>query len=289
MRADTLLVNGLQSEPHLTCDMFLMHEHAQNVVSGAASLAKACGIKKVVFCVQDAWKKEIEAMKAAMVLARSSFPDIEFSQKIFRTRFPQGYEKLLIKALYHVELSAEQNTAACVKAVVFNISTCYAFWDMVEKNLPMTSRIITIADDVTSMRNALVPIGTLVSELLERTPGISSCRRIVIGGALTGVAISELDTPILKTTQGITLIKKEKRDNTPCIHCGACVEACPVGLLPNVCVRLIDLDDRSALEAEAVETCISCGACSYVCPSGIELSAKIVKAAHPVPQKEHKQ
>ena len=287
--ADTLLVNGLQSEPHLTCDIYLMHEHPLHVLRGAAFMARACQIHRVIFCIQDAWKKEITAMRAAISDWSSDYPELTFSIQVFRSRFPQGYEKLLIKAMYGVELTTRQQTTEQVKAVVYNVSTCHAFAEMVDKNLPLTSRIITLSDDHTSIRNILLPLGTLMSELLERTPGIASCQRIVIGGALTGVAVSNLNIPIIKTTQGVTLIKKMQRDKTPCIHCGACVEACPVGLLPNLCVRLIDLDDKEAMKAESLETCISCGACSYVCPSGIELAARIVKAAHPARRKERQE
>jgi electron transport complex protein RnfC len=277
---DTLYVNGLQSEPHLTCDIHLMREHAERVILGAVALGSVCRVQKVVFCIQDKWKQEIDIMSAALYRIRPSYPDRELSLCIFKSRFPQGYDKLMIKALYKTELTMEQSIEDTVHAVVFNVSTCAAFWEKVEKNLPCTSRVVTISVDTTALRNVLVPIGTLVSELLDRIPGTGACIRIVMGGALTGVAVTNLNTPVLKTTQGITLIRQERPQNLPCVQCGYCVEACPVGILPYLCERLIVTEDFETLKHEGIDACISCGACSYACPSGIELSAHIARAAH---------
>jgi len=278
--ADTLYVNGLQSEPYLTCDIHLMREHADRVIQGAIALGSVCRVQKIVFCLQDKWTQEIDTMEGAIERFRPSYPDRELSLLVFKARFPQGYDKLLIKAIYQVELDEDQSPEETVKAVIFNVSTCAAFWEKIDKNLPCTSRVVTISGDSTAQRNVLVPVGTLVEELLDRIPGIGACKRIVIGGALMGVNITNLDTPILKTTQGITLIRQEDPQRSACIHCGSCVEACPVGLLPYLCNRLIKISEREALAYESIDKCISCGACSYACPAGIELSAHISIAAH---------
>jgi len=278
--ADTLYVNGLQSEPYLTCDIHLMREHADRVIQGAIALGSVCRVQKIIFCLQDKWTQEIAAMQVALDRFRPAYPDREISLLVFKAHFPQGYDKLLIKAIYQIELNQQQNPEETVGAVIFNVSTCAAFWEKVEKNLPCTSRVVTISGDKTAQRNVLVPIGTSVSELLDRIPGMSTCRRIVIGGALMGVAITNLNTPILKTTQGITLIRQDNPQKMSCIHCGACVEACPVGILPYLCERLIEISDTEALQNENIEACISCGACSYACPAGMELSAHISRAVH---------
>ena len=97
---------------------------------------------------------------------------------------------------------------------------------------------------------------------------------------MTGVAIDTLNVPIIKTTTAITIIRKFEPPRTNCIHCGACIGACPVGLSPNLLNRLIELGRQDMRESESVEQCIACGACSYVCPAGIELSTNIAKAAH---------
>ena len=97
---------------------------------------------------------------------------------------------------------------------------------------------------------------------------------------MTGVAIKDLQVPIIKTTAAITIIRKFEPPRMNCIHCGACVSACPVGLSPYLLNRLIELGQEDVTRDESVEQCIACGACSYVCPSGIELSTNIAKAAH---------
>ena len=97
---------------------------------------------------------------------------------------------------------------------------------------------------------------------------------------MTGVAINNLKVPITKTTTAITIIRKFEPPRLNCIHCGACVGACPVGLSPYLLNRLIELGQTEQVKSESVEQCIACGACSYVCPSGIELSTNIAKAAH---------
>ena len=191
-----------------------------------------------------------------------------------------GCQQLLIKALYGVEVPLGKQPEEVVKAVLFNASTCFAFSEMIEKNQPLTSRIVTISGDTMTGHNVLVPIGPSVAEILERVPGAHSAQRVAWGGAMTGVAIEKLDVPIIKTTAAITIIRKFEPPRTNCIHCGECIGACPVGLSPILLNRLIELGQTESLLAESVEQCIACGACSYVCPAGIELSTNIAKAAH---------
>lgn len=275
---DTVLVNACQSEPYLTCDIHLLREQTNRVFRGACAIAGACRAKRIVFCLQDKWEVELEVLRDSFDTHNSQHPDREFEIRIFRSRFPQGYEKLLIKAIYDVEMPADKGSEETVKAVVFNTSTCAAFWDMVSKNQPLISRMISISGDTINGHNALVPIGTSVKELLARVPGAKTAHHVVLGGAITGVGLENMDIPIIKTTTGITLIRKFDPTINSCLHCGACVEACPVGLLPYLCHLYVEKNETDMLRLERVDACISCGACSYVCPAGIELSANIARA-----------
>lgn len=277
---ETVLINACQSEPYLSSDIHILREQTERVLSGASALTGLCRAKRIVFCLQDKWSIELKALQNGFDKYRAQFPDREFSIHVFRSRFPQGYQKLLIKALYNVELAAGQIPEESAGVMVLNASTCAAFWDMVEKNMPLTSRVISIFGDTTHGHNILVPIGTTVKELLERVPGTSSAKRIIWGGAITGVAIEDLRVPIIKTTAGIAIINKVKPPQTACIQCGCCVDACPVGLVPYLCNRLAEMKEENALKAEGIENCIACGACSFVCPAGIDLSVTIARAAH---------
>ncbi len=277
---DTLLVNATQSEPFLACDLHHLRVNAARVLQGAMALGGICRVKKVIFCIEDLWIDEIDALHKAVAEYSHRYLDKKIEVRLFKSRYPQGYQQLIIKALYGVELPIGKDPEETVKAVLFNASTCQAFCDMIEKNQPLISRIVTISGDTITGHNVLVPIGTSVSELLERVPGAHTAQRIAWGGAMTGVAIKDLNVPIIKTTTAITIIRKFEPLRMNCIHCGACVGACPVGLSPYLINRLIEVGQEEAAVSESVEQCIACGACSYVCPSGIELSTNIAKAAY---------
>lgn len=276
---ETLLVNACQSEPFLSSDIHLVREQTDRVIRGAFVLAGLCRAKRVIFCILDKWESELDALRRNFKKQREIFPDRDLGLRVFRSRYPQGYEKLLIKAIYETELPIGSGGEETVGAVLFNVSTCAAVWNMVDRNQPLTSRVISISNDSAGGHNILVPIGTKVSEILERVPGAASSRRIVMGGPITGIALENRDTPVIKTTTGIVMVRYFDPPKTACIHCGACVEACPVGLLPYICDRLIQMNQEEALQHEHIGSCISCGACSYVCPAGIDLSARIGSAA----------
>ena len=69
-----------------------------------------------------------------------------------------------------------------------------------------------------------------------------------------------------------------EQEPNPCIRCGSCVKACPMGLLP------LEMSARIRSEAfdEAIDLglkdCIACGCCAYVCPSRIPLVQYFVHA-----------
>ncbi len=97
---------------------------------------------------------------------------------------------------------------------------------------------------------------------------------------MMGIAIDDLQTPILKGTCGVlamTAEEVERREAAPCIQIGWCTNACPLGLVPVAIARQIGASP-AALAALWPDYCVECGECESVCPSGQPLLAQMKQA-----------
>jgi electron transport complex protein RnfC len=143
------------------------------------------------------------------------------------------------------------------------------------------SRIVSITGDASGIHNMLVPIGTPVSELINSVGDFrASGGRIIWGNCLTGIEITDPDnTPIIKLTSAISIIRRQVVPRTPCIHCGLCSECCPMGLSPNTIYEMLNQGLTQKASEEGARDCIACGSCSYVCPAGINLTTAIASFA----------
>jgi electron transport complex protein RnfC len=95
-------------------------------------------------------------------------------------------------------------------------------------------------------------------------------KKVVVGGPMMGFAISTLDFPITKTTSGVLFLTEEEIDlyeHKPCIRCGFCLEACPMGLQPNEIGIYVEAGRAEETSQFGVFECFECGCCAYVCPS----------------------
>ncbi len=277
---DEVLVNALQSEPYSTSDLMIMSEYPGYVVMGAAAVARACGAKKVSILISEKRKMLAEGITTAITNAKHDFNEISFEIKYFKERFPQGYYRLVAKALYGVNLTPEETLEDKCSAVLFNCSTLCACWEALSENVPLMNRVVSVTGDIASGHNIIVPIGTPVSEVLAagKTSDISG--PVVWGNSLTGLAIEDPEnTPIIKLTNAITVIRKQETPRTPCIHCGLCAQNCPMGLSPHIIYEMLKQGMPKKAEEEGARTCISCGICSYICPAGIRLTPRIAQFA----------
>ena len=273
-KVEELLVNVLQSEPYAVGDLFIAGEYADYVIMGAIAVAGACGTNKIRICIAANQAEEIEALKSAIDRALFEYPDFQIEFRLFKDRYPQGYYRLIAKALYGKMIGENETLEDSCKAVLFNCSTLYACWDAIAGNMPLTSKIISITTDRGDAHNVLAPIGTPISELLNTINGISATENIVVwGNCLTGIAINDPDNiPVIKTTPAISVIHKREIVATKCVHCGRCEENCPMGVNPGLAAMLIRKGAINNAVKERLGQCIACGICSYVCPSGLDLT-----------------
>ena len=65
----TLLINGVECEPFLTCDYRLMLEKSFALLNGVALLFKASGAKEAVICIEDNKPEAIRILKELLVQA----------------------------------------------------------------------------------------------------------------------------------------------------------------------------------------------------------------------------
>ena len=264
-KVDSLVINGAECEPYLTADYRMMLEYKENIVVGVKILMKVLGVSKAYIGIEDNKKQAIDAMKQA-------FAGTTVEVVSLPTRYPQGGEKMLIKAITGREVPSG-NLPADVGVVVQNIGTAIAVSDAVVRGIPLIERVVSITGGaIKEPKNLLLRVGTSFKDAIEYCGGFNETPdKLIMGGPMMGIAQFSLDTPVIKGTSGILALAKSEINEakeSPCIRCGKCVEVCPMGLNPSM---LSILGEKGfcieAKEDYALLDCIECGSCVYVCPA----------------------
>jgi len=264
---DTVILNGAECEPYLTADHRLMVESPQEIVNGLKLIMKALGVSKGYIGIEKNKPDAIEAMRTIV----ASEPNIEV--RGLTVKYPQGAEKMLIKALTGREVPSKGGLPMDVGVVVQNVGTAFAIYEAVRYGKPLVERVLTVTGKgVREPKNMRVRIGMLLSELLEDCGGLlETAVKVIIGGPMMGFAQWSLDVPVVKGTSGILIQKEDEaslvEEYFACIRCGRCIDVCPMGLNPSM---LSILSERGYYE-EAKEynlfDCFECGSCAFICPS----------------------
>lgn len=264
-KVDTFILNGAECEPYLTADYRMMLEYTDKVVNGVLIVMKILGVDKAYVGIEDNKPKAIEAMKRA-------FRETAVQVVELPTRYPQGGEKMLIKAITKKEVPSGA-LPADVGVVVQNVGTVIAISDAVINGIPLIERVTTVSGDaVREPKNISLRVGTTFKQAVDFCGGLKEKpEKIIMGGPMMGIAQFSLDTPIIKGTSGILALTDKainESEQSPCIRCGRCIEACPMGLNPS---RLSILGERNlykeAKEDNNLMDCIECGSCVYTCPA----------------------
>jgi len=276
-RVDTLVINGAECEPYLTSDHRTMLAHPREVVEGSLVMARLLGVSRVMLGIEADKLDAVPGLEMAGRMGVGSFaaagtPGLAFSVVPCQVRYPQGAEKQLVESLTGRTVPPRALPLA-VGVVVQNVATAVAVYEAVRFRKPLLDRVITVTGPgIREPKNLRVPIGTLLSHLVEACGGLSDeTTRIVAGGPMMGRTLPRLDLPVIKGLNGLVFLTGRgplEGGFGPCIACGRCLEACPLGLEPDqVSVRL---EAGLALDTERFGPldCYECGSCSFVCPAG---------------------
>lgn len=277
---DTLIINGCECEPYITCDYRIMLELTDKIIAGVKLARRASGCSRTIIAIEDNKPEAIEAMNQAL----KRFKNSEGIKVVpVKTKYPQGGERQLIKAVLKKNVPTG-GIPPMIGVVVLNVATVAAIAEAVISDLPLTHRIVTVTGEaIAKPGNYNFPIGMSVENIIEFCGGVTQkSAKVVLGGPMMGIAIADLKTPITKTTNAVTVLTKEQigrakfeRRQTACIRCGRCLQVCPENLNPTGIAHAVKYNLLDAAERYYMSACIECGCCSYVCPANIEITGYI--------------
>ncbi|MCL2401071.1 MAG: electron transport complex subunit RsxC, partial [Oscillospiraceae bacterium] len=281
---DTVLLNGCECEPLLTCDHRVMLEFADDVIFGLKVLIKTTGAAKGMIVIEDNKHDAIELLEAKT----ADIPNIEIV--VAKTKYPQGAEKMLIKRALGKSVPSGA-LPLDVGVVVSNVSTVKAVSDAIQKGMPLIERAVTVTGPyIKNPGNYMVKVGTPVQSLIDHCGGLTTDDVTVkLGGPMMGFEIEHFDVPMIKGTNGIIAIEPDVSEASDCIKCGRCADVCPMELLPLYYPKLAIAQDWNGANDKSVRDCMECGCCEFICSSKIPLRYSIKQCKKGVMEQAQKE
>ena len=271
-KIDYVILNGAECEPYITADTLTMTDRADDIFEGIQLLEKYLGVKKIIIGIEDNKPEAIAKMREL------SSKDGAVEVKALPASYPQGGEKVLI---YNTvgRVVPEGKLPIDVGCIVMNVTTCACIAQYIKTGMPLVEKCLTVdGSAVANPKNVIAPIGTPMKDVFDFCGGFKEePKKVLYGGPMMGIAVPDLEQPIVKSTNAILAFnakEAERPEETPCIHCGNCINRCPMRLNPPAIAKALNQKDGEALAELKVNLCMECGACVFVCPARRNIVAR---------------
>jgi electron transport complex protein RnfC len=267
-KVDTIIVNAGECEPYIVADDRLCQEYPDQLISGLKIIMKVLGLNSAHIGIED------NKPAAAAALKRAIMPGDGITVDVLPAKYPQGAEKQLIYAVTKREVPSGGLPAA-VGCAVFNAATCKAIHDAVYEGMPLIRRIVTVSGDIVlEPKNLMVPVGTTFNALMEEVGVSENPYKVLSGGPMMGAAQYDLNVPVIKGSNAVTILgpcNSYNVEQAHCIRCGRCIDACPMHLMPVLMYKALYSGSVEEMNSVHMMDCIECGCCAYTCPASVPL------------------
>ncbi len=276
---DTLILNGVECEPVISCDDVLMRHDVDAMLMGAQVMLRILEADTCIVALKDGMPEALQTVSEAL----TKLADDRFRIALLPPVYPAGGEAQLIELLTGQQIPTG-GLPWDSGAICQNVGTAAAVAQLLQTGEPLISRIVTVTGAVTAPANFRVRIGTPISALLEAAGGqrSDSSGQLIMGGPMMGITLPDENLPVTKATNCIYVPALDELPTEfsalPCIRCGDCSTACPVDLMPQLLLQARSTSDSERLQNLGIQDCIECGCCDYVCPSRIPLTRAFIDA-----------
>lgn len=265
---DTIIVNGCECEPYITSDHRLMLEKGEEILKGLALMMRMIGCKRAYVAIEDNKPDAVKNMRS--LLSKVKLPG-KVTVESLGTKYPLGAEKTLLKRILGREVPVG-GLPMEVGVVVQNVGTLKAIHDAVYFGRPLVERVVTVTGMVKEPKNLLSRFGRPARELIDMCGGtVGDADVMIFGGPMMGIAQPRFEEPTQKGTNSILVQESENISEANCIRCGACIESCPMDLVPLMYVHYTKNEMYAELADYWIENCVECGSCAYNCPAKIPI------------------
>jgi electron transport complex protein RnfC len=268
-RIETLIINGAECEPWITCDDLLMRERAAKSSAASASCATSLSAERVLIGIEDNKPQAIAAMRAAAAQAEGI--EVGAGADALSGRRREAADP---RAHRHRDPYGRLGTEFGVQC--FNVGTAYSVHRAIELGEPLISRIVTLTGNVERPGNWEVLIGTPIDDA-ARAGGAEGRHRPLHHGRPDDGLHPAAHRPA--GHQGHQLHPRRQPGAVPAAGAGDALHplrrlharACPAELQPHELYWFSRAKNFGKAQEYHIFDCIECGCCAYVCPSNIRL------------------